>query len=132
MSGTHPNFDREQQTSREQPTSWQQTCWLKQLKRLADRREETTIEVQRARAWVDEFDDGSQNRDRVLTPGMEAAVERLQAAMAAQDRQWRRQIMLNMGIFVYDDDHPNAGKSFQLDVESRPYIFNQLAQNYSP
>ena len=96
MSGTHQYFDREQQTSWEQPTSWeQQTCWLKQeLKRLADRREETIIKVRRARAWVDEFDaDGSMHPNRVLTPGMEDAVERLQAAMANQDRQWRRPIM---------------------------------------
>ena len=85
MSGTQEYFDNGQQTSWEQ-TSWEQkTCWLKQeLKRLADRREETIIQVQRARARVDEFDDdGSQNRDRVLTPGMEAAVDWLQAAMAA-------------------------------------------------
>ena len=96
MSGTHQYFDREQQTSWEQPTSWeQQTCWLKQeLKRLAGRREETINEVGCARALVDEFDaDGSMHPNRVLTPGMEDAVERLQAAMANQDRQWRRPIM---------------------------------------
>ena len=39
--------------------------------------------------------------------------------------------MLNIGIFVYDDEHPNAGESVQLDVESRRYIVNQLAQNYN-
>ena len=95
MSGTQEYFDNGQQTSWEQ-TSWEQkTCWLKQeLKRLADRREETTIEVQSARAWVDEFDaDGSMHPNRVLTTGMEDAVERLQAAIANQDRHWRRQIM---------------------------------------
>ena len=36
------------------------------------------------------------------------------------------------GTFVYDDEQgPNAGESVQLDVESRWYIINQLAQNYN-
>ena len=137
-SGTHEYFDWGQQKSWERQKVWEQPdwesqCWLQQeLKRMADRRNETISKVRRARERVDELDEPGKGR-RVLSPEMEAAVERLQAAMAAQDHQWRRQIMLDrFGIFVYDDEQgPNAGESVQLDVESRWYIINQLAQNYN-
>ena len=43
-----------------------------------------------------------------LSPTMETAVLRLQAAMADQDYQWQRQIMLQTGIFVYDERGPNG------------------------
>ena len=121
---------REQQTSWRQPP-WAFQCWLKrELKCLADRRNQTINEVRRAREKVHDLDAAGEARNRVLTDTMQAAVERLQETMANLDHQWRRQIMLDSyGIFVYDEQGPNAGKSVKLDGEARGYI-DRLAQSY--
>ena len=92
-SGTHEYFDYAKQRSWERQKVWEEPdcesqCWLQQeLKRMADRRNETISKVRRARERVDELDEPGKGR-RVLSPEMQAAVERLQAAMADQDHLW--------------------------------------------
>ena len=82
-------------------------------------------QLHQLRKEVDELDTGEEAGDRVLSHTlshtMETAVLRLQAAMADQDYQWQRQIMLQtFGIFVYDDQGPNAGKrDVELDGEAK-------------
>ena len=127
---------------------WASQCWLKQeLRGLEKRRIQTEAKVRRARKEVDELDTGEEAGDRVLSHTlshtMETAVLRLQAAMADQDYQWQRQIMLQTGIFVYDDQGPNAGKrDVELDGEAKSYIRRlfpdhsmerqQVIESYSP